>query len=639
MMEGTYASLLTVMVFLPVGLVCLPQLEFRGNLDPAIQFPGHDAFDAISGLKNSSSAFPSPARPVPSTTTPPPFANGFAPNPATTERQRAPTFESAECRDVYHWDNISPFDQERALTEGDTRLSIESMFRIINKMEAVILDKNENIVFSPIGFTSVLGQLMLAAQGNTLQELENLLAPGKSSCPDGAANKFHNSFKSLVIQLARRRRSGPYELSLRNALFHQYPGPLLRKQFTDLLSSNYATEVRKTDFRQSPEIAQRFMNEWGSSASRGKITQLIPQPPPRTTSAIMASMTYFKASWENLFSSRFTSPGPFYLDGHRNGRVKTVDFMVAEFEVPYAESTALGCRILALPYVNNETVLYVVMPLGPPKRRRPSPSVQSVTPAPVLPSSSPSSGDDILVSRVGETEPVDNQNTFGNRVNPSKSPSIIHRLHTFYTTDSVLYPGRPHAVMYAFIQSSLQQVQRQKRQLQPCSSGNVPCLEDRQGDKQEESPYSAANLHRVAARLGPSEFARLASEMRVRKVSVILPKLSMSTNIKLKDTLHALGVQSLFGDGANLSGAVDEGAARGGLARQEAGWWKVDEVWQQSKLDVDEYGTEAASGTAVSIIDYGGDSVVFKANSPFLAVIRHEATGAPIFWASVVNPS
>jgi hypothetical protein len=37
-------------------------------------------------------------------------------------------------------------------------------------------------------------------------------------------------------------------------------------------------------------------------------------------------------------------------------------------------------------------------------------------------------------------------------------------------------------------------------------------------------------------------------------------------------------------------------------------------------------------------VDYSLDSATFKANSPFLAVIRHEATGAPIFWASVANP-
>lgn len=665
-MEPTISRVFMLLCF-PVCLLCMPaaQDDPRPATGPKpehpILFPGHDAFYAIIGLKNNTGASvnnPPPVRPITSTTYRPQISNVFPPAASVpmelSETKPFQDIQPNDCKESSNWENVTPFEQEiKNDKQVNTQLAVEALFKISNRMEKLITDKNVNIVISPLGLVSVLGQLMLAARANTLLELENFLAPGKSLCRDGAANKFHYSFRSLVSQLWRRRGSIAYELSSRNALFYQSPGQALNTGFTKRLSQEYATEIFPSDYRNNPELSLKQINEWGSTASRGKINQLVPEMPSRSTSAILSSVTYFKASWENVFNKQFTGPGPFYLDGDRNGRVKTINFMVAEMEIPYAESTSLGCRIMSMPYINNETSLYIIMPLGPPKRKRPPSSSQSSsTPSPALPPRIAEDADIPLVGRIQEVQPLPakEKTPYVMPVAPSYFSFFqLRQQAPFYTRDMIVYPQSYESSFQQNINN--QAARRMKRQSTP-TEPDRPCSNTVDGSSLPTarpcppSTLSASNLHDIASRLGPAEFSRLISTMRSRKVSVIIPKLSMSTNVKLKDALSSLGIPSAFGEGANFSGAVEENndessgsERRDGSSNRNVNWWKVDEVWQQSTLDVDEYGTEATSGTAIGIVDYGGDSVVFKVNSPFLAIVRHEETGAPLFWASIVNPS
>ena len=57
-------------------------------------------------------------------------------------------------------------------------------------------------------------------------------------------------------------------------------------------------------------------------------------------------------------------------------------------------------------------------------------------------------------------------------------------------------------------------------------------------------------------------------------------------------------------------------------------------------VDVNEEGTEAAAATAVGIqtTSMPAPTPVFRADHPFLFMIRHNSTGAILFMGRVVNP-
>lgn len=64
----------------------------------------------------------------------------------------------------------------------------------------------------------------------------------------------------------------------------------------------------------------------------------------------------------------------------------------------------------------------------------------------------------------------------------------------------------------------------------------------------------------------------------------------------------------------------------------------VDSVIHKVTVDVTESGTEAAAATVVSVTRDGSHKVV-RFERPFLFFIRHEATGAILFWGTVVKPT
>jgi serpin B len=115
---------------------------------------------------------------------------------------------------------------------------------------------------------------------------------------------------------------------------------------------------------------------------------------------------------------------------------------------------------------------------------------------------------------------------------------------------------------------------------------------------------------------------------RARKVDVTFPRFKTTSNFSLIEAMKALGMERAFGPGADFSGMT------------KAGPLFIDEILHEACVVVDELGTEATAGTGV-IMYYGSsreDPVVFRADRPFLYLIRHRDTGAILFLGRLVNP-
>ncbi|MBI3853268.1 MAG: serpin family protein [Verrucomicrobia bacterium] len=133
-----------------------------------------------------------------------------------------------------------------------------------------------------------------------------------------------------------------------------------------------------------------------------------------------------------------------------------------------------------------------------------------------------------------------------------------------------------------------------------------------------ESELSATNLHRWLAALdavAPEEYA------------VFLPRFKARQCFDLKEALTALGVRSLF--------SVAEADLSGMTGRRDL---YVSDAIQEAFIEVDESGTKAGATTHVRAEGKAkGD--VFRANHPFLFLIRENQTGCILFLGRVVDPS
>lgn len=120
----------------------------------------------------------------------------------------------------------------------------------------------------------------------------------------------------------------------------------------------------------------------------------------------------------------------------------------------------------------------------------------------------------------------------------------------------------------------------------------------------------------------------LVDALRGRSVSLALPRFTFETGFRLDDVLEAMGMKTAFGPDADFSGM--NGTKDLYLAV----------VAHKAFVAVDEEGTEAAAATAAAAEIKGerATPVVFRADRPFLFLIRDRENGAVLFLGRVSDP-
>jgi serpin B len=123
--------------------------------------------------------------------------------------------------------------------------------------------------------------------------------------------------------------------------------------------------------------------------------------------------------------------------------------------------------------------------------------------------------------------------------------------------------------------------------------------------------------------------------LKERKVDVALPRWKTTAEFQLGDVLKAMGMERAFDEKrADFSGMADLKEAMERLF--------IKAVIHKAFVSVDEEGTEAAAATAVVVAATGvprpEEPVIFRADRPFLYLIRHRATGAILFLGRLADP-
>ena len=117
------------------------------------------------------------------------------------------------------------------------------------------------------------------------------------------------------------------------------------------------------------------------------------------------------------------------------------------------------------------------------------------------------------------------------------------------------------------------------------------------------------------------------SRLRKREIDVYLPKFEMKTEYMLGGTLRGMGMRKPFAASADFTGMSESG----GL---------ISEVIHKAYVNVDEEGTEAAAATGVVMITTSIEPTpTFRADHPFLFLIRDRVSGSILFMGRVVDPT
>jgi serpin B len=113
-----------------------------------------------------------------------------------------------------------------------------------------------------------------------------------------------------------------------------------------------------------------------------------------------------------------------------------------------------------------------------------------------------------------------------------------------------------------------------------------------------------------------------------RRVAITLPRVKISAAFTLNKVLSSMGMPLAFSRQADLSGMV------------QSKQLQITQVVHKAYVEVNEQGTEAAAATGVSggKKKSGANIVTFRADHPFVILIRHGASGSILFLGRVVNP-
>jgi serpin B len=146
-------------------------------------------------------------------------------------------------------------------------------------------------------------------------------------------------------------------------------------------------------------------------------------------------------------------------------------------------------------------------------------------------------------------------------------------------------------------------------------------------------PKKLAGLQALENKLSTSNLNMWINQFKHQEVQVTLPRFRFSYGDSMVNSLKRMGVKKAFSA---------EKADFSGMTKKKELFFS--EVIHKAFVAVDEEGTEAAAATAV-IMTLGASPLmakpepkIFKADHPFLFIIRHKKTGAILFMGRLMNP-
>jgi serpin B len=140
-------------------------------------------------------------------------------------------------------------------------------------------------------------------------------------------------------------------------------------------------------------------------------------------------------------------------------------------------------------------------------------------------------------------------------------------------------------------------------------------------------PRTVTGLTALEGEITAAKLTEWTSTLRKQEVLVFLPKFKLTSEFSLGKTLVAMGMTDAF-SGADFSGMDGTRSL------------SISEVVHKAFVDVNEEGTEAAAATAVVIRATAVQRVTaFRADHPFLFLIRDRHTGSILFMGRVMNPA
>lgn len=144
-------------------------------------------------------------------------------------------------------------------------------------------------------------------------------------------------------------------------------------------------------------------------------------------------------------------------------------------------------------------------------------------------------------------------------------------------------------------------------------------------------PKDVNGLQQLERLLKTSALDNWLSQARSKKVKAFVPKFKMTAEFSLGETLKKMGMRDAFSTSADFSGIDGQKDLY------------ISAVVHKAYVDVNEEGTEAAAATGIAIaasaLRRPEKEIIFRADHPFIFLIRDTRTGSILFLGRVNDPT
>jgi serpin B len=220
------------------------------------------------------------------------------------------------------------------------------------------LSNDDNTLLSPISLTSTLLTLVNGANGDTKQELRQMLnIDDKTKLED-----INNEMKALIDLIAKKDNLDDLSLKLKNKILVSNESPVL-ETYKKTIEDNYKTDVVSVDFATNVKNATKDLNQWVYKETNGEIQKLFKDSLDSQSSVVSTSAAVFHGSWKHPFDSSATKRGEF-MNGEEFLN-STIDFVTALGKYRVQSVPQIEAQLIEIPYKADSLSMFILLPDNP----------------------------------------------------------------------------------------------------------------------------------------------------------------------------------------------------------------------------------------------------------------------------------
>lgn len=243
---------------------------------------------------------------------------------------------------------ISLTAQELSAHGPDTQNACDALSAFGLELLRNTKQAGESTLLSPLSVILALSMAANGAEGETMAQFQETMGGVSLEALNAACQSLLSDYR----QLGSSTRA-----SIANSLWVDPEGQI-SEEFTGRCMGIYGAEVFQGELSSSGIVNE--VNRWVSKQTKGLIPELVQQPFPEDTAALLVNALYLNNTWELEFDPISTYPRKFT---HSGGQVEQMDFLHHSTDLLYLQGE--DAQGVVLPYDDGRLAFAAILPDSP----------------------------------------------------------------------------------------------------------------------------------------------------------------------------------------------------------------------------------------------------------------------------------